>query len=248
MRICDAPSFETWTPSVDSRPAPTWSLLRFEGWLLCNSMEWADWTDNPVQLEICEACGSDGCASGGYVHVSRLGQFVLWTAPQIDRRDAWQVSQFRPHPALTEFGAIAINERAWDDWRGRGFPLPPPSAITASNGTAVPDAWLLGAGRPTDPSSLVGMLRERVLACDTLAPSDAVDRVERWVGRLLDIGPTPTTVAMRHPRELDASVETLYFDGPSRLDWPAFVLRDGVEFPLLDRDHALVEMLPARPS
>jgi hypothetical protein len=32
------------------------------------------------------------------------------------------------------------------------------------------------------------------------------------------------------------------------VDWSAFVLRDGVEFPLLDRDHALVETAPACPS
>ena len=211
-------------------------------------MEWTDWTSNPVQLQICEACGYEGCASGGYVHVSRLGEFVLWTTPQIDIRDEWEVSQFRPHPALTELGAIAIDARAWNEWRARGFPLPPPSAIPASNGQAVLDAWVMGADRPTDPSSLVGMLRERVLACDTLAPSDAVDRVERWVRRLLDLGPVPTALALRHPRDLGAAVETLYFDGPGHLDWLAFVLRDGVEFPLLDRDHALVETPPARPS
>lgn len=44
--------------------------------------EWTDWATTPLQAQICDACGTVGCASGGYIHLSVLRDFVFWTTPR----------------------------------------------------------------------------------------------------------------------------------------------------------------------
>jgi hypothetical protein len=52
--------------------------LRADGTTLVNMLGLAEWSDDPVQVEICEHCGIPECASGGYVAVRRLGAFVTF--------------------------------------------------------------------------------------------------------------------------------------------------------------------------
>jgi len=83
MVLCDQPIIEKWSPdfSTSGVPDPHWTRLRHGQTVLCNSLEWIEWSGNPVQVELCDACGTVGCASGGYVHVSAFGNVVLWTMP-----------------------------------------------------------------------------------------------------------------------------------------------------------------------
>jgi len=85
MVFCSSPSFETWSPDFSSSELtnPTWTRLRLDRTELCNSLEFVDWINNPVQVQICDACGTVGCASGGYIHLSTIGEFVIWTRPQL---------------------------------------------------------------------------------------------------------------------------------------------------------------------
>ena len=84
MLLYDKPSLEKWSPDFSSsgQSSPVWTRLKYGQVELCNSLEWTDWTPNPVQVQICDACGTPGCASGGYVHISVLNDLVLWTVPQ----------------------------------------------------------------------------------------------------------------------------------------------------------------------
>src|SRR6185436_15369737 len=85
MFVCDQLRTEVWRPdfSTSEQTSRTWTRVTCRGLQIANSLEWADWLENPVQVILCDACGHAGCASGGYVHVSRLHEHVLWSAPQI---------------------------------------------------------------------------------------------------------------------------------------------------------------------
>jgi hypothetical protein len=244
MKVCSDFTVEAWSPdfSSSSQANPRWTRVRWSGIDLCNSLEWADWMRNPVQVRLCDACGCQGCAHGNYVHISNLGDFVLWTTPQVDTRDDWEKRQNAPLPALGLLGAVAIPPSTWEQWRVLAPQLPEAPALPKANGLALAEAWILGEGRPTNIQELLPMLRARLLGCDTLEPSEAIERVQRWMERLSVEAATPVAGFLRAPEEVGARVETLYFDGPSEHEWPALAIRGNTDFLLLDREHAFVPL------
>jgi hypothetical protein len=48
---------------------------------LVNMLRLVDWSEDPVQVTVCDACGTVGCASGDYVAVRRLGDHVAMAPP-----------------------------------------------------------------------------------------------------------------------------------------------------------------------
>jgi hypothetical protein len=243
MIMCRDCTVETWSPDFSSsgQSNPIWTRVRFEGAELVNTLEWVDWGRNPVQVELCDACGTPDCRSGGYVHVSRFDGFVLWTAPQeINVADEWAVSQYEPASVLKKFGAIAVPDEKWKEWKAIAHDLPAPPVFPRANGRALAEAWALGPGRPARLEVLIQMLRHRLVACDTLQPEEAIHRVEYWLSWFHDRGSVPIQATLESPDSLGATVETLYFDGPSSEDWIAFARRGELEFVALDSDHVLV--------
>lgn len=81
MFVCDQLRTEVWHPdfSTSKQASPAWTRVTCRGLQITNSLEWADWEENPVQVILCDACGHQGCASGGYVHVSHLQRPVIGT-------------------------------------------------------------------------------------------------------------------------------------------------------------------------
>ena len=242
MKVCSDPTLTHWTPDFSSsgQASPDWTKVSCAGVEVCNSLEWVDWSQNPVQVRLCDACGSPGCDLGGYIHISRLGDFVLWTTPQIDAIDEFGTPRYAPASALKHLGAIAIPADLWTRWRTVAPEVPQASTFPEANRWALADAWILGGDRPIGRDALAPMLRSRLLGCDTMEPSQAIDRVQWWVDHLSAPPTTRATGALRAPEEIGARIETLYFDGPSNRDWPAFAIRDEAEFLLLDRQHAFV--------
>jgi len=242
MQVFSHIVLETWTPDFSSsdQENPTWTRARGLGVELCNSLERTEWMQNPVQVIRCEACDYTDCASGGYVHLSRLGDFVLWTTPQIDAGGDRAARQYAPASVVKRLGAAAIPESAWEEWRAWVPQLPAVSTFSSANGAALADAWSLGPGRPGSISEIVPMLRARLLACDTMEPDEAIDRVQRWIERLSDDAAIPVAGALRAPEAIGAQIETLYFDGSSEHDWSALAIRGGADFLLLDREHAFI--------
>jgi len=53
MFICTQPDFESWMPGLAEGGGPTvpWTCLLHEQVELCNSLEWAEWSCNPVQIQ-----------------------------------------------------------------------------------------------------------------------------------------------------------------------------------------------------
>jgi hypothetical protein len=114
--VCASPEFVPWRPDLVSsgQPNPTWTKLVCDGVVLCNSLEWVDWVEDPVQVRICEACGIPGCEHGGYVRITRCGSHLLWTRPRVDTDDDWEPEELTLLNALEQAGAVLIPTAAWD--------------------------------------------------------------------------------------------------------------------------------------
>ena len=194
---------------------------------------------NPVQVHICDACGTVGCASGGYIHLSAIGDYIFWTMPQSDKTQRWDGCPF-PATALVKFGSIAFPSETWGWLRAVESDVPETRCVSPANGRALLDAWAVGPGRQRAVDRLLPMLRARLLASATLETATAIELIERW----LDWFSSKADLAIDgNIMSLDpgnAPMETLYFDGPRGEDWPALA-RFGKGFvPVLDPRHIFV--------
>lgn len=221
LHICEKPEVETWQPDFSSseQVSPIWSRIKCGGHVITNSLEWVEWSDNPVQVILCDACGHAGCASGGYVHVSRLAEYVLFTSPQTDADPAY---------FLSTLGAVAVPVTIWNEW----------SAAEPANHTAVADAWILGPGR--DRKTLLQHLDKLLVGGDTLERDALIDLVSRTLEMFAARAQEPFAAPILSLQEVGARLETLYFDGPGELDWPAFAFKGDQLYLALDREHVTV--------
>jgi hypothetical protein len=234
MFVCDQPQTEVWQPNFanSGQSSPVWTRVMCHGLQIANSLEWAEWTDNPVQVILCDACGHDGCASGGYVHVSRLDRYVLWSAPQVGGAqiadENYEIPRF-----LRTLGTLALPVETWNEWSAAIREVPPAERLPEANHAAIADAWILGPGRST--ATIIPYLRDHMIGGDTLEKQSAIALVER----ILELLQVNARASFRHPlvqaEVARARIETLYFDGPSELDWPALAFAGSDTYIALNR-------------
>lgn len=209
---------------------PGWPLTKLlcDGVELCNALEATEWHGDLVQVTRCTGCHHTGCADGGYVRVSRLGDDVLWTPPVLaDDIEDWERQQLAARRSARESGAVLFPGRRWDELRQRPScdGLPPREGLPVTTRAELAQAWLAetrGTRRLERLSALLPMVKDQLLACDTLTVTAAVAALARlvdWVGALPD-----AAVEGRFERADVAlsRLETLYFEGPAADDWPAF--------------------------
>jgi hypothetical protein len=238
MLLCEKPILEKWSPDFSSSglSSPVWTRVKYGRIELCNSLEWTDWTPNPVQVQICDACGSPGCASGGYVHISVLKELVLWTAPQPS-----QISRDNFGATATEvFGSVAFPRNVWDSIRVAAREVADTKRFPGSDGIAIRDAWTAGQSRPNAPDDLLPWLRSRLLAADTLEVTAAVEQVEFWLNWFQRRAGIGVKALVRRADEAGAAIEKLYFDGPGSDDWAALARYRNSYVPTLGPNHILV--------
>ena len=244
MLVCDSSILERWRPDYASweKTDPEWVRVLCDGVELTNALDWVDWlTDGPVQVVLCEACGTSQCASGGYAHVSRLGTHLLWTLPRIDRTDPFESSEYGTSYALEQRGAVAIPFSVWDGWRQQFPDIPEADAFPRTRRSDLYHAWTDGTGLtyPTVPTAeFLVAVREHAVASD---PSDlaqlvaAVEQLASWFAADPEL-PVDGHLAEASDR---VTVETLYFDLPDTFDrprlheWQAAGLSDGNLSPVL---------------
>jgi len=242
MLFCDRLAFEKWSPDFSSseQASPIWTRALSGNTELCNSLEYADWNQKPVQVQVCDACGTVGCASGGYVHISTIEDWVFWTIPQTCSAGEEVRERFFPATALVKFGAVAFPREAWAQFRAAEPDVPDARCFPRANGRALLDAWAIGPGRPQAPDRLLPMLRARLLAADNLETTEAMQWIEYWLDWLGARADFPIDGAIVDPHRAQATIETMYFDGPREDDWPGLA-RFGERFvPVLDRTHIFV--------
>ena len=182
--------------------------LRCDGIDLCNRMDLADWRDEErVQVLLCEDCWQPGCAVGGYVRVSRLGSYVLWTPGRFDPADEFDANEYRPAEFLKQTGAIVIATDAWKVLRRRVRGLPRAREFPPAERIDLRAAWDLEAPREWS-----------VIAARDSEPAEAVRRIDAVVAWLAaDAHSEVSGDLIRVP---DADVEDVYVDVPDRFDRP----------------------------
>ena len=232
MILCnDEIEFAPWTPDFSSsgQESPSWTRLSSRGLELANSVEWVDWDTNPVQTILCDVCGQTHCGSGNYVHLSQLGDLVIWSSPQVDESDDWAASQYTPSLAVRRFGAVAISAPHWERIREIDAGVPAIGLLAPATRRVLADSWRMSATGPNQVDNLadvIPMLRERLLATDRYDADEAIDLLEPLSDWLGEAPEEPLSGRISGVEPLGASIETLYFDGPHEHDWPAIALLD----------------------
>ena len=238
MLLCDHPTLDVWTPdfSTSGLANPTWTRAKCGDLELCNSLEWTGWATNPVQVQICDACGTAGCASGGYVHISTLKDAVLWTMPRRETSDTPEGKLF-PASSVARFGAIAFPKSVWTSFRGAAVEVPDAVDLPRSDGQSICDGWIAGPGRPMNADSVVDWLRTRLLAADTFDVPTVIRSVEQWIGWFRERARAEIDRSILPVESAGAVIEKFYFDGPGAEDWPALAHYDGALVPAFNDEY-----------
>lgn len=242
MLLSNQTIIEKWRPdfSASGVADPIWTRLRYGKTILCNSLEWAEWSSNPVQVELCDVCGTAGCASGGYVHVSALGDTVLWTMPNwVTETDVGEGRLF-PATVIEKFGSVAFPVGVWDSLRVAAAEVPTFGSLARAGGHALRDAWAIGQSRPKALDRLVPLLRECLVGADTLDVGDAIQWIEHWLQWFDERVANCVEGTLASPETTGSRIETLYFDGPGTADWTALAEVNGSFVPAFSPNHIFI--------
>lgn len=245
MRIVHSFETERWFADLSSAGLGSADCLRVVDGdrVLTNALDQIDWSEQPTQTILCEECMIPGCAEGGRVQTSTLGEHVIWTAPEERAEQDFNVrAREIATPALWASGSLAFTTPAWDAWEARGAPsrdrLPPTTrrelesawrmaspvkSHTASSGalaTALREAWL-----STEPQTVTGV-------------PDALAALQAWFE---EAPADPVDGALQRAEAIGAQVVTLTFEGGSTVwDWQAYAIHGEAILPAFGTDLVLV--------
>jgi hypothetical protein len=215
--ICREPKIESWIPNAARGDASLPAFrLRCDGWEVANAVDSTTWERNPVPVVVCQECMDPEC-NAHYVRVSRLGGHVLFTPPESDDL---------PWPLfLRKRGALCMETETWDALAARFSDMPRAVDLETTTRGDVARAWLLqgrGVNRQERIEDIPPLFVDRLLACDSLLPEEAVEVARRIVEWVNDAPDAPVEGRLISP----VQPECLYVDGPD--NWAAFArLPDG---------------------
>ncbi len=237
MRIVNDLELASWRPDFSSSGQsirPQWTRVLSGGIELANTVEWLEWY-NPVQVVVCEACGFTHCSSGSYVHVSHIGNVVVWSPPQLDWvPDEEDTLRYAASFAVRQFGGVAFPPEEWEKLRAITSDVPVPADLPTATLRVIADCWRMGArgsSRAPDLQSVIPMLESRLLGTDSFSSHEAIEILRPLVEWLKADSDKAAAGQFVSTGSLGVEVQTLYFDGPPESDWPAFALSN--ERPLL---------------
>lgn len=182
---------------------------------IANAVDLIDWADDPVQVEVCEQCGTIHCAPGGWVSFRRCGGNSL-VIPAFEYI-LLDPAEHRPPDYLAQRGLMVLCETSYARIRLLVPELPPFDALAplTCKEAALAFQWqapggVLGAS--SAPPSLPAAL---VLAADPGEPREQVATLNALLAACL-VSPSPAVA-----RPVNAAV-TLYLDVPGTPGWMAF--------------------------
>lgn len=227
MLLCDEPRFVPWTPDFSSsgRESPEWTKLLCGDLELCNSLEWTPWTAERVQVRLCTACGEGGCAPGNYVQLSLLGEHVLWSPPEIDADDEFEVDQYRQPSVLDDYGAILFPWQQWQQWRERFPKLRSVVSLDRIRREDLAKVWLLEmpqAYRLDDPANVVEMIQSQAYCGSEYALEQIATILKRIITWFQDAPTDSVEGTLRSTSGTDLQPEVVYWDEAGVAEWTPF--------------------------
>jgi hypothetical protein len=182
---------------------------------IANAIELIGWSEDPVQVEVCEQCGHTHCQPGGWVSFRRCGPYVLALpafAAMADNDREYAAPSF-----LLNRGLILLGEPMFSILRSLANDLPPLETLAPfTEHEAVlayqwesPDHVL---GQFPSPPALDPAL---VLASDPGEPGDQVQRLNFLLAEMFGSN-IPVL-----PRDQHTAI-SLYLDLPGYPIWQAF--------------------------
>ncbi|MFN0054454.1 MAG: hypothetical protein ACKV0T_19940 [Planctomycetales bacterium] len=94
--------------------------LYFRDVCIANAVNLSDFEDDPIQVTVCETCGNVGCNSGGWIHMRRIGDDVLWIPPRrLTARESKLVCELFPpeYIARDDIGIPVFGPDLYDELR-----------------------------------------------------------------------------------------------------------------------------------
>lgn len=241
--LTDDWKLEQWTPKTEF-PLLNKSVTRllwgeFE---VCNALEYADWTQrNRVQLQLCDQCFISGCESGRYINISRIGENVLWTAPDVNP-DTIDDNTKYPHELLYSKGAVIIPFSIWDEWRKQVPELPDAIEFAPATRHNLAQAWLWHIPLDKPKRTLVQLdqvipwLKECLVASDSFDKNTALENIRHIIEWFQESPDTILSGKLVPVTEMNVHREILYLEDPQWKEWAAWAVIDGKIQPILGKD------------
>ena len=182
---------------------------------IANAVDLIDWTHDPVQVEICEHCGTIHCEPGGWVSFRRCGVNTL-VIPAFEYI-LLDPAEHCPPDYLAQRGLMVLSETGYARIRSLVSEIPPFDALAPLTCKEAAQAlqWqapggVLGAS-PAPPALPVSW----VLAADPGEPQEQVKSLNALLAAFMAVE-SPAVA-----RPVNTAV-TLYLDLPGTPGWVAF--------------------------
>jgi hypothetical protein len=220
------------TSSGQGRPIQT--QLVFDGAVVANAIELTEWSEQPVQLEVCAACGIEHCAPGGWAAMRRLGNALL-ILPDFEAM-AENHTEYSPPPWMVERGPALISEDLIGALQAAVPELPTIETLKKVTGADAARSIQLAA-----PREILGQLPEipSLRHANVLAASHGTIAEVVWeLDRMLTEALAKPEI---HLREIEGDPDrvTLYLDLPGFPEWSPLRINEENELQLLWGEYAL---------
>ncbi len=248
MLCCNDPQFEVWhSDSNSGLRQPKHVRLMADGVELCNDVQLVEWQANPVQVRLCPECWVSGCASGGYVDVTRLGDRVLWCPVIFDEVDDFARHRYRLLDALLEHGGAFFSSTLWEQWHKKFNIIPAFEALPQMrrrNAMAVWLAELRNACGFFSTDFLLDRLNEQSICSMRSSLESALDvltRINHWFGEALD---RPIEGSLVRSSALKAQPEEIYVETEGTPAWTPYLQRGEEIFVAFGPDWVIDRAVP----
>ena len=242
----DNPTIESTVLDFSSSGQVAMSVSRLvqDGQVIFNAIELIDWQPHAFQATVCEACGTPGCASGGWIALRSSGGLVLFV-PAFDAiaESRQRQDEYAPPSYLLERGAAYLTNAGYDQLRTRLSKLPHRGDLRQFRSGEAVAMYQLEApyrmfGVPPDEfavrdDSLVGasrgdvrsVVKEIKVLAETLASKDQ-----------------PVTIRELRP---DEEVVSLYIDSFDFVDWGAMAASASASYLMVGSKFVLENEAPS---
>ncbi len=181
---------------------------------LTNAIELIDWSDDPIQVDVCEECGITHCKPGGWVTFRRCGQYVLVLpafAAMVDNELEYSAPEF-----LLKRGPAVLTAQTFSSARSIAINLPPANELAPLTRHEAVRTFQWEA-----PGHVLGRFpahpildRALVLATDSGEPAERVERLNSLLTEMFASGEPALPGAQ-------STAICLYLDLPGYPEWQA---------------------------